>query len=119
MPTPDAHARLRAVAEKVFPTGTRMLSPAGEGDYVLLASWKLGTDSTRPNKRSKTVRIAITEEAMADYTRGAAGEREHADHRFESLLRKHLARFDPAHDTPLGNEPPVEKWAVGTLELNG
>jgi hypothetical protein len=56
---------------------------------------------------------------MADYARGAEGQREYADVRFEALLRNRLTKFDPAHDTPLGSEPPIEKWTVTTMELNG
>jgi hypothetical protein len=116
---PNHHERLRAIAEKVFPTGARLIAPSGEGDYVLLASWKIGTDKARPNKRSKTVRITFSEEAMADYTRATNGEREYANVRFEALLHTRLAKFDPTHDTPLGTEPPVETWIVNTIELNG
>jgi len=116
---PDHSHRLRAVAEKVFPTGTRLIAPSGQRDYVLLASWKLGTDPARPNKRSKTVRVVISEEAVADYALGADGAREYAEARCEALLRGRLAQFNPAHDTPLGSEPPVEPWIIGTIELNG
>ena len=115
----DGKERLRGVAEGVFPTGTRLIVLLGAEELVLLASWRLGTDDARPRKRSKTVRVAVTEEAMGDYARGANGEREYADARFESLLRKRLAGFDPSHDTPPGTEPPIERWSVGTFELNG
>ena len=115
----DQHERLRAVAERVFPTGTRLITLPGEAEFVLLASWKLGTDPTRPNKRSKTVRIGISQEAMQEYGRSAMVEREYADRRLESFLRKNFARLNPSHDAPLGTEPPVEKWHFGTMELNG
>lgn len=115
----DQRNRIRGVAEKVFPTGTRLIILPGEGDVVLLASWRLGTDSSRPNKRSKTVQIGISQEAMEDYARGVDGQREYADVRLESLLRRRLAQLDPSHDAPLGTEPPMEKWLVGTIELNG
>jgi hypothetical protein len=115
----DLHERLRGVTEKVFPTGTRLIGLPGEGGFVLLASWKLGTDAARPNKRSKTVQIKISQEAMEDYAQGVDGQREYADQRLESLLRKRLAQLDPSHDAPLGTEPPMEKWPVGTIELNG
>jgi hypothetical protein len=124
-PTPTIHlgrdqqARLRAVAERVFPTGTRLITLPGEAEFVLLASWKLGTDPTRPNKRSKTVRIGISQEAMEEYGRSAIGGSEHADKRLESFLRKNFARLNPSHDAPLGTEPPVEKWHFSAIELNG
>lgn len=116
---PNHHDRLRAIAEKVFPTGTRLIAPSGDGDYVLLASWKTGTDQARPTKRSKTIRLAISEEAVADYTRAVDGERDNADVRFEGALRARLATFEPTHDTPLGTEPPIERWTINTIELNG
>jgi hypothetical protein len=115
----DQQERLRGVAEKVFPTGTRLIVLPGMGDFVLLASWKLGTDASRPNKRSKTVQIVISREAIEDYAQGINGKREYTDQRFESLLRNRLAQFDPSHDAPLGTEPPMEKWQIGTIELNG
>jgi hypothetical protein len=71
----DQQARVRAVAERVFPTGTRLITLPGEAEFVLLASWKLGTDPMRPNKRSKTVRIGISPEALEEYGRNALGER--------------------------------------------
>src|ERR1700688_2799690 len=106
----DQQERVRAVAERVFPTGTRLITLSGEAEFVLLASWKLGTDPMRPNKRSKTVRVGISPEAMEEYGRSALDEREQADKRLESFLRKNLARLDPAHDAPLGTAPPVAKW---------
>jgi hypothetical protein len=115
----DQQTRVRAVAERVFPTGTRLITLPGEAEFVLLASWKLGTDPLRPNKRSKTIRVGISPEAMEEYGRNAGGEREQADRRLESFLRKNLARLDPSHDAPLGTEPPVEKWHFGTVEFNG
>ena len=115
----DQQERLRSIAAKVFPTGARLILLPGEGDLVLLASWKLGTDASRPNKRSKTVQIGISREALEDYAQGLNGEREYADRRLEVLLRKRLAQLDPSHDAPLGTEPPMEKWHVGTTELNG
>lgn len=115
----DGAERLRHVAERVFPAGARLIVVGREGEVVLLASWKLGTDPERPNKRSRTVRVTLSEEAMSDYRRGAEGERDAADARFATLLKSRLERFDPMHDTPLGTEPPIEPWSVGTIELNG
>lgn len=115
----DGAERLRHIAEGVFPAGARLIVVGREGEVVLLASWKLGADTARPNKRSKTVRVTVSEEAMSDYRRGANGERDAADARFGTLLKSKLERFDPDHDTPLGTEPPMERWAVNTVELNG
>lgn len=122
MPSRDAidlTEALRGVAERVFPRDARIIAPPGEGDFVLLASWKVNDDPERPSKRSKTVRIMVSEEAVEDYRSGVPGERLNAQRRFEAWLRAKVAGFDPRHDRPLGHEPPVEGWPIGTLELNG
>ena len=115
----DPLERLRRVAERQFPQGARIIVPPGEGEYVLLASWKLGTDAERKSKRSKTVRVALTAEAVEDYLRASAGQREYSEARFEALLRRRLVAFDPDHDSPLGHATPVDRWSIGTIELNG
>ena len=111
------------MAERVFPEGARLLEmPSGEGElgvWRMLVSWKLGTDPTRPHKRSKTVRIIVGSEALEDFTRSPFGAREAANGRFERWLRTELERFDPNHETPNGVEPPVVPWQIGTVELNG
>jgi len=30
-----------------------------------------------------------------------------------------VAQFNPALDTPLESEPPIEQWNITTIELNG
>ncbi len=110
----------RAIAESVFPADARFVEPPYEpGDWILFVSWKLGTDPTRPNKRSKTVRVVVSEEAVEDYERGSAGERLAADWRFERWLLRRLRGFDPEHQAPLGHEPQAEAWVIETVELNG
>jgi hypothetical protein len=109
---------LRSAAQRVFPPEARLIALPGGDSFVLLASWPLG-DKQRPSKRSKTVRLNLTAEAMEDYRRGTDGARDYADARLEAIVKKLLATFDPTHDTPLGTEPPIERWEVGTVELNG
>jgi hypothetical protein len=86
---------------------------------MILATWRLGAELPRANKRSRLLHIAITQEALEDYARGSDGVRVASDERFVAWLRHQLSRFDPTHDTPLGVEPPAETWSVNTLELNG
>ena len=110
--------RLRAVAERAFPKGTRLIAPPGKGDYVLLANWKIGPDPAR-RRRSKTVRVTILTEALENYGRSLESERYMADQRLNSFLYTQLDRFDPSHDTPPGTEPPIVAWVVDNRVLNG
>ena len=110
----------KIIAEGVFPEGARLLEmPRETGDWLLLVSWRVGTDRARPNRRSKTVRVTVSEEALEDYARSPAGPKRAADMRFERWLRRELGAFEPGHDTPYGVEPPVVRWVLGTIELNG
>jgi len=115
----ETHERLRAVIEKVFPDGSRIVASPEEGEYVLLISWKIGTDPARPNKRSKTIRLAISEEILRGYARGGQMAREQEEVRLAEVLRQQLAAFDPSHDSPLGSAPPIEHWRLCTTELSG
>ena len=86
---------------------------------MILATWRLSTDVFRASKRSRMIRIVISEEALHDYVRGSDGARLASDERFSGWLRHQLSSFDPNHDSPLGVEPPAVTWPINTLTLNG
>ena len=110
---------LRSVVARGFSPGARIVAIEGEADLVLVISWKLGTDLKRPAKRSKTIRLTIEEEALEDYGAAPPGQRQLADTRLEQHLQAQLMRFDPDHHTPLGHEPPLVRWSIGTVALLG
>jgi hypothetical protein len=115
----DFSTHFRELVERQLPDDPRILIPGGAPDMIILATWRLNSDSARPNKRSRMVRIVISEEALADYTRGSDGVRLASDARFVSWFQRQLSDFDPHHETPLGVEPPAVTWSVSTLDLNG
>jgi hypothetical protein len=115
----DFSNHFRELVERQLPDDPRILVPGGGPNMLILATWRLGTDPPRPNKRSRMLRIAISEEALEDYARGSDGVRLASDERFVAWLRRRLHTFDPNHESPLGVEPPAETWPVSTLDLNG
>ena len=115
----DGREQIRVVIESVFPKGARVVALPGMKDYQLLVSWKPGTDPSRPGKRSKTVRIHIDAAAMDVFRQADESQRAYSLARLKPLLARRLELFDPDHDAPPGTEPPIEKWNIGTLELNG
>jgi hypothetical protein len=115
----DFSNHFRALVALQLRDDPRILVPNGGPDMIILATWRLDTDASRPNKRSRVIRIVISEEALEDYARGNDGARLLSDERFVSWLRGQLTSFDPHHEAPLGVEPPAETWPVGTLDLNG
>lgn len=115
----DFSNHFRELIALQLPDDPRILVPGGGPDMMILATWRLDTDASRPNKRSRVIRIVISEEALEDYARGSDGVRLVSDERFVRWLRGQLTTFDPNHEAPLGVEPPAVTWPVSTLDLNG
>lgn len=115
----DYSNHFRHLIELQIPDDARILLPRGGQDMIILLSWRLKNDEFRPSKRSRMIRIVISEEAIEDYAAGTDGVRLASDAHFVSWLKRQLERFDPDHDAPLGVEPPPVTWTLTTLELNG
>jgi hypothetical protein len=115
----DYGSHFRQLVQLQLPDDSRILIPRGGQDMMILASWRLTKDMFRASKRSRMIRIVISEEAIQDYARGSDGTRLASDQRFVTWLRLQLSAFDPNHDSPLGVEPPPVTWPVSTMALNG
>jgi hypothetical protein len=115
----DYSSHFRTLVELQLPEESRVLMPRGGHDMVILASWRLAADGFRAAKRSRMIRILISEDALNDYSRGSDAARLESDARFGAWLGRQLSAFDPNHDSPLGVEPPPVTWPVSTLVLNG
>jgi hypothetical protein len=114
----DYGGHFRDLVEQHLPDGARVVMPGGGADIIIFATWKLKSDPTRPNKRSRMIRVVISAEAAEDYASGSDGLRMASDSRFETWLRLRLDTFDPNHDAPMGVEPLAVTWVISTLELN-
>ncbi len=119
MAVKDYSAHFRELVEEQLPDDARILMPRGGADLMILVTWLLHSDPQRPSKRSRLVRILITEEALQDYDASTAAARLAGDRRCEIWVQLHLAAFDPDHEAPLGVEPPAVTWRLETTELNG
>ena len=115
----DYSNHFRELIETQIPDDSRILVPRGGQDMIILLSWRLKNDEFRPSKRSRMIRIVISEEAIEDYAAGSDGLRLASDARLVAWLQQGLTKFDPDHDAPLGVEPPPVTWSLSTLELNG
>ncbi len=115
----DYSSHFRNLVEVQLPDDSRILTPRGGQDMMILASWRLAADAFRAAKRSRMIRIVIAEEALQEYARGGDDARLAGDERFGAWLRRQLSAFDPNHDSPLGVEPAPVTWPVSTHILNG
>ncbi len=58
----------------------RILVPRGAQDMMILATWRLAGDGFRPGKRSRMIRIVISQGALEDYARGSDAARLAGEH---------------------------------------
>ena len=94
-------------------------SPLDYSDhYEVTVSWRINTDPERPNKRSKTIRIVVPEEAVDDYQLKSEKVRARDDEKLRQFLKNNLKTFDPNHDTPREMERPEVRWIAGSNVLN-
>jgi hypothetical protein len=114
----DYSNHFRDLVKRQLGDDPRILVPRGAQDMMILATWRLVGDSFRPNKRSRMVRIVISQDALEEYARGSEDARVASDARFVTWLRQQLSTFDPSHDSPLGVEPPSVTWPVTLSMLN-
>jgi hypothetical protein len=114
----DYSNHFRELVQHQLGDDPRILVPRGAQDMMILATWRLSGDTGRHNKRSRMVRIVISQEALEDYARGSEDSRRACDERFVAWFQRQLSGFDPNHDAPLGVEPPAVTWPVSTGVLN-
>lgn len=96
----------------LFPPNARV-ETIGGNDVVLRIDWKLGNTPNRPNKRSRLIRVIISEEVIED-----CEDFKLAGTKFFKVIQKKMASFDPEHDQPRGAAPPVENWTISTFDIN-
>lgn len=114
----DYSNHFRDLVKRQLGDDPRILVPRGAQDMMILATWRLSGDTLRPNKRSRMIRVVISQEALEDYARGGDDARRAGDERFVAWFRLQLSGFDPNHEAPLGVEPPSVTWPVGASVLN-
>jgi hypothetical protein len=117
--TKDWSLHLQSVVARSFSSEARIAAVAERPDLVLIISWKLETDPKRPDKRSKTIRLVLEEEALIEYAAAPPRHRQMGDARLEEHLTDQLRRFDPDHRAAFGHEPPVVLWTIGAVTLLG
>ena len=98
--------------EAAMPTGSEILVVPGIESLKVGVSWKLNDDPERPNKMSKTISICVSHEAAQDFASASAANQGAAYSRVLAFLNAKLAQFNPQHDTPRYEPPPVEQWFI-------
>jgi len=109
---------LKAI-QAAMPVHAEIQGIRGAGCVNVMVSWRLNDDPDRPNKRSKTIEITVSREAADDFANASAADQARAFARVSAFLGNCLAQFDPSHDTPRYESPPVVHWVINTDLVNG
>lgn len=114
----DLDAHFLSIVEREFPRHAELHVREESGSICIYVDWKLGTDPQRPNKRSKKIKICISEPAVDDYSDGSEQNRKGADQKLQQLVAAGLKSFDPEHNVPAHVPVPIEQWTITTEMLN-
>lgn len=101
----------------IFPDGASLSVHPNGDDLVFLISWKLGGDPKRPKKRSRKIRLMISQEALEDYATASEAARSAAMIRLMKYVRDRYQEFEPDHDAPPHVPPPEDSWLATTQIL--
>lgn len=102
-----------------MPADAEIQVTPGIGSLNVGVSWKLNDDPERPNKMSKTIAICVSHEAAQDFASASAANQSGAYRRVSAFLTQKLARFDPTHNAPKNEAPPIEQWTISSEVVVG
>jgi len=80
-------------------------------DFVARVSWPLPTEN-RPHRRSKTIRLVITREALRLYLEKDESRRKQDELNVIVWIQKQLQQFDADHEAHKNQPPPQVDWII-------
>ena len=96
----------------LFPINACIVSGISSGDYIIQVDWKLENSLHRQNKRSRKIKIKISEHAIQDYIDNRKERGELYDSRLKTLLYQKYNVFNPHHDACTARLTPTENWLI-------
>ncbi|MDP9123916.1 MAG: hypothetical protein M3N82_04865 [Pseudomonadota bacterium] len=83
----------------------------GAEDHWIDVNWPWPSED-RPHRMSKTLRVVISSELLADFEAAAPNRQKETTERVAAALTAELARFNREHQAPRDQSPPVEVWRI-------
>lgn len=105
------------VIKEVMPKNADIIENKNFDGYTYSIDWLLEDDKNRKSKRSKTILIKISREAVDDVNALPESRKDNALDRLRNFLLKNLGTFEPDHNNPVNIPNPIEKWVVTTQLL--
>jgi len=84
-----------------------------QNNVILRIDWKLRNDPSRPNKRSRLIKVVIHQDAI-----DRCADVKKAGLRFKEIIEDRLSSFHPGHDSPRCGSPPTDEWIIYTFDVN-
>jgi len=104
---------------QAMPPDAKIQVVNGIEGFTVGVSWKLNDDPERPNKMSKTISIVVSDEAAQDVASASSHNQTEVYNRVNTFLSQKFANFDPSHNVPKYDPPPVEQWVLSSNVLFG
>lgn len=114
----ELESHFRAVVESCFPRHAELHARLESDDICIYVNWKLMNDPERPNKRSKKIKIRVSQAAVEDYVGGQDNDRTDADKRLRHLVEEKLKAFDPNNKSSAHIPISIVEWVITTEMLN-
>ena len=92
-----------------------IISAISRGDYIIQIDWKLENNTYHQNKRSRKIKIKISENAIQDYIDHKKERSELYDSRLKNLICQWYNAFNPYNAT---KHTPAEIWLISRDLLN-
>lgn len=107
-----------SLLKPLFPSHAYIRSLIEPANMTFAIDWRLGTDKKRPYKRSRLIKIVFPKQTMEQFLHQALNQRESSEQIVVNHLKDKLQKYNPDHDTPPIEVPPVEEWLIdiGTLK---
>lgn len=102
----------------LFPMNACIVSGISGGDYKIQIDWQLENNLHQQNKRSRKIKIIISENAIQDYLDHKKERGELYDGRIKSLIYQWYKVFNPHHDASTTRLTPTENWLISKDLLN-
>lgn len=110
---------IESLIRQVMPSNADISIGSSSFDFDVHVSWMLNDDCERPHKTSKTISIYFSHAAIDDYECASELRRADADRRIKTFFYWKLKNFDPNHNTPSYEKPPVEQWYIDSYQIFG
>jgi hypothetical protein len=103
------------IIRPLFPSNAKFTPGPYPGGCCLWVGWKLKNDPARPNKPSRKIRIIVAHEAIEDYRDKDRAAQRQADERLKEFVRERVRDFNPEHESPRYQTPPIEDWVASRI----